>query len=90
MAPENRRLAKGLYYKVFRKGQDKDTDLCGELRLTAWASQGQPPEGSWERREIYNHTSDACLKSQHLLNKRELQDCSYLGYGLLGGGITGD
>lgn len=29
MAPENRRLAKGLYYNVFRKGLGKETDLRG-------------------------------------------------------------
>lgn len=29
MAPENRRLAKGPYYNVFRKGLGKEADLCG-------------------------------------------------------------
>lgn len=57
MAPENRRLAKGLYYNVFRKGLGKETDLRGSSEFTAWASQGQPQEGNWERREIYEHTA---------------------------------
>lgn len=57
MAPENRRLAKGLYYNVFRKGLGKEADLCGHSDSQHGQSQGQPWEGNWERREIYEHTA---------------------------------
>lgn len=54
MAPENRRLAKGPYYNVFRKGLGKEADLCGSSDSQHGQSQGQPWEGTGREEKSMN------------------------------------